>query len=223
MAGLPITLALSLLASRLLHAQTTGQWSRGFNSLGQQVTRDSNIGDFQNPLQQNPGVETPGSQSSDFDIPDLRLTGKGVDKGVNTDLTIKKNHQKVRPGNLTCYSCKLDFRKSAYKWDHPCLGRHNGLNVSTEYLVVCGPNDFFCRAERTEVNGVLITLTRECTDVCYIGCRPKGFGIGYEACAKCCNTDRCNHMYPLSGASTTILSLSTVFLGWFLVAYTHCP
>ncbi|XP_050697499.1 collagen alpha-2(I) chain-like [Eriocheir sinensis] len=107
----------------------------------------------------------------------------------------------VQPGTLTCFSCKLDFRKAEYQWSHPCLGRHNGLNVSTDYLVVCGPKDNYCKAERTEVNGVLIYLARECTDTCHFGCRPRGFGISSEACSKCCQTPACNHMYPPSHAS----------------------
>ncbi|KAK8397370.1 hypothetical protein O3P69_004827 [Scylla paramamosain] len=109
----------------------------------------------------------------------------------------------VQLGSLMCYSCKLDFRKAEYDWSHPCLGRHNGLNVSTDYLVPCGPKDLYCKAERMEVNGVLIYLARECTDTCHFGCRPRGFGISYETCSKCCQTSACNHMYPPSLSPAT--------------------
>ncbi|XP_027210349.2 uncharacterized protein [Penaeus vannamei] len=122
----------------------------------------------------------------------------------------------VTQGNLACYSCTLDFRKSEYVWDHPCLGRHRDSEVNKTYLVVCGPNDRYCRAERTEVNGVLVKLTRECSEVCYYGCRPKGFGINSEACAQCCDSNGCNNMYPESSSlvpranSLTISVMSVV-------------
>ncbi|XP_042867922.1 uncharacterized protein LOC122250527 [Penaeus japonicus] len=124
---------------------------------------------------------------------------------------------RVEPGNLTCYSCKLDFRPRNYQWNHPCLGRHSGHTVDTDYLVTCGPNDRYCRAERTEVNGILILLTRECTDDCYYGCRPKGFGINFESCAQCCDSHACNDMYPeslasLPRASHVVLSLFISFV-----------
>ncbi|XP_069157504.1 uncharacterized protein [Procambarus clarkii] len=192
---------------------------------------------FQNPGLQNPGFQNPGLDNNDFqnpgfgnddiertrfDSPDVKSPGESVDKGGNAILNV--DHLIVRPGNLTCYSCKLDFRKSPYEWDHPCLGRHNGRNVSDEYLVACGLKDIYCRVERTEVNGVLITLTRECTDVCYFGCRPKGFGISQESCAKCCSIHACNHIYPLSWASCsaspsvalTFLTASYLVFTWRL-------
>lgn len=52
------------------------------------------------------------------------------------------------------------------------------------------------QVERTEVNGVLATLVRQCIDTCYYGCRPKGFGIQVETCANCCQTTGCNNFYP---------------------------
>ncbi|KAK8397324.1 hypothetical protein O3P69_004787 [Scylla paramamosain] len=104
---------------------------------------------------------------------------------------------RMRPGgNLICYSCKLDFRKKDYEKDHPCLGHHGNSNVSEDYAVSCGPNDTFCRVERTEVNGVLTVLRRECTDTCHMSCRLRGFGINNEVCEFCCKYDKCNHMYP---------------------------
>ncbi|KAG0722391.1 hypothetical protein GWK47_006059 [Chionoecetes opilio] len=109
---------------------------------------------------------------------------------------------RIRPGkNLICYSCRLDFRKRAYKKDHPCLGRHGNLRVSEDYAVPCGPNATYCRVERTEVNGVLTMLRRECSQLCYQGCRLRGFGINNEVCEKCCTNNRCNHMYPTSRAA----------------------
>ncbi|XP_045128277.1 uncharacterized protein LOC123514415 [Portunus trituberculatus] len=103
-------------------------------------------------------------------------------------------------GNLICYSCKLDFRKKDYEKDHPCLGRHGNSRVSEDYAVPCGPNDTFCRVERTEVNGVLTMLRRECTETCHMSCRLRGFGINTEVCEFCCTDDRCNHMYPTDTA-----------------------
>ncbi|XP_053648064.2 uncharacterized protein [Cherax quadricarinatus] len=202
--------------------------------------RDFDSPGFRNPGFDNrnfdsPGVRKPGFDNHDFDGPgfdDFELEGPGLnspearlppdertDKGVNTMLNV--DHLNVPPGNLTCYSCKLDFRKAVYQWNHPCLGRHHGMNVSADYLVACGPNDIFCRVERTEVNGVLITLTRECTDVCYFGCRPKGFGISYESCAKCCTIHACNDMYPLSRASTDTWPSAFTLLAWCLVIFSR--
>lgn len=132
----------------------------------------------------------------------------------------------VRPGgNLICYSCKLDFRKKPYEWNHPCLGRHSNFRVSELNLVHCGPNDTSCRVERTEVNGVLIMLKRECTDLCYDSCRPKGFGIKYELCERCCSTDRCNDFYPTSRVTKTLPSawLTVVVLGWWWVVVQDGP
>ncbi|XP_042860793.1 uncharacterized protein LOC122246334 [Penaeus japonicus] len=130
--------------------------------------------------------------------------------------------QEVTQGSLACYSCSLDFRKKKYEWDHPCLGRHRDSEVNKTYLVICGPNDRYCRAERTEVNGVLVRLTRECSEVCYYGCRPKGFGINSEACAQCCETNGCNNMYPESSA--TLPRANFVALGFvsFVVALSVC-
>ncbi|XP_053648202.1 uncharacterized protein [Cherax quadricarinatus] len=131
---------------------------------------------------------------------------------------------KCRPGgNLICYSCKLDFRKRHYEWDHPCLGRHNNHRVSDNYLVNCGPNDTICRVERTEVNGILIMLKRECTSLCYDSCRPKGFGINYELCETCCESDACNYNYPISQAPAPGPSSSCVaaiMTGWWAVVNT---
>ncbi|KAK7084792.1 hypothetical protein SK128_007054 [Halocaridina rubra] len=124
----------------------------------------------------------------------------------------------VKPGNLSCYTCQLDFRKKQYETNHPCLGRHDGLKVNEDFLVSCGPRDFYCRAERTEVNGVLITLVRECSNVCYYGCRPKGFGISYESCAECCTSHGCNNMYPVSSAVTSLLSFWLIVLEFFILA-----
>ncbi|KAG7175029.1 hypothetical protein Hamer_G015239 [Homarus americanus] len=131
----------------------------------------------------------------------------------------------VRPGgNLICYSCKLDFRKQQYQWNHPCLGRHNHSKVSDDFLVNCGPTDTLCRVERTEVNGVLIMLRRECSNSCYNNCRPKGFGINYEVCERCCKTDACNHIYPASSGLLLLPSFSVVLtLGWWVVAVTLLP
>ncbi|CAL4061222.1 unnamed protein product, partial [Meganyctiphanes norvegica] len=99
---------------------------------------------------------------------------------------------------LQCYSCGLNFRHTGYEYNHPCLGRHNGTTLDPAHIVTCGPRDRYCRVDRTEVNGILTDLTRECTDECFYGCRPKGFGIYIEQCAHCCNTTDCNNMYPTS-------------------------
>nr|XP_027220417.1 uncharacterized protein LOC113812694 [Penaeus vannamei] len=168
------------------------------------------------PDPNNLGLEAPSyDPRRDFQPPPLNGTALGQrDRGPC------RSPGRVEPGNLTCYSCKLDFRPRNYKWDHPCLGRHSGLPVDTEYLVACGPNDKYCRVERTEVNGILILLTRECTDECYYGCRPKGFGINFESCAQCCNSHACNDMYPESAAS--VPSVSRVVVGWYLVILGFC-
>ncbi|XP_042211079.1 uncharacterized protein LOC121858626 [Homarus americanus] len=213
----------------VVHPQFPGQSSRGINNLGLQSPEDFNNQGFQatgiqdrrfdsqNPNRQSNDFQGAGSQGRDSLDPRRGSSGilppgfqgprvdspKVGSPGVCPDSSFRVVEELGgRPGNLTCFSCKLDFRKSPYEWSHPCLGRHNGLNVSRDYLVRCGPNDLYCRAERTEVNGVLISLTRECTDICYFGCRPKGFGISSESCAKCCSSNACNDMYPPSSAPT---------------------
>ena len=50
-------------------------------------------------------------------------------------------------GNLTCYSCSLDFR-SGYDNLNPCLGRH-GEKVHPDYLVACGIRDIFCKVSHS--------------------------------------------------------------------------
>ncbi|RXG71502.1 hypothetical protein Avbf_11026, partial [Armadillidium vulgare] len=69
---------------------------------------------------------------------------------------------KAVESNLSCYSCRLDFRKG-YESDNQCLGRY-GAKLHPHFIVNCGPRDIFCRVERTEVNGMLILLTRDCID-----------------------------------------------------------
>lgn len=60
----------------------------------------------------------------------------------------KVDNDGVQPGNLTCFSCKVDFRNGTYQWDHDCLS-HHGRNVSTSNLVRCGPNDDYCKVGLT--------------------------------------------------------------------------
>ncbi|XP_064097584.1 uncharacterized protein LOC135208959 [Macrobrachium nipponense] len=147
-----------------------------------------------NPASRNP-----------LNLPPIRSSGGSTShRSLHALRPLEEDHAPgvvVKKGNISCYSCKLDFRKQEYDMNHPCLGRHNGRNVSDDFLVECGYLDIFCRVERTEVNGILIMLTRECTNTCYYGCRPKGFGINYESCAQCCVTNACNHMYPVSRAA----------------------
>ena len=54
-------------------------------------------------------------------------------------------------GNISCYSCKLNFRKTAYDRNDPCLGRHKPLDPA--YVSHCGKMDRFCSVTVTEVNG----------------------------------------------------------------------
>nr|XP_045617537.1 uncharacterized protein LOC123770019 isoform X3 [Procambarus clarkii]XP_045617538.1 uncharacterized protein LOC123770019 isoform X3 [Procambarus clarkii] len=135
----------------------------------------------------------------------LMLTGLAA-----TTQVWSQSSQLPTPGSLICYSCKLDFRKREYQWDHPCLGHHNNHTVSDDYLVHCGRTDTLCRVERTEVNGILTMLKRECTNICYESCRPKGFGINYELCVQCCDKNGCNSMYPQSGVPPHIPSSSWI-------------
>lgn len=84
------------------------------------------------------------------------------------------------------------------------------------------------QVERTEVNGVLTMLTRECSKGCHFGCRPKGFGISYETCSKCCQSDFCNHVYPLSSALSHRPLLPTLLFCWgtlylLLLSYSRGP
>lgn len=90
----------------------------------------------------NLGLEAPGydPRRGDFQRPPLNGTALS-----QRDQGPCRSPGRVEPGNLTCYSCKLDFRPRNYKWDHPCLGRHSGLTVNPDYLVACGPNDKYCR------------------------------------------------------------------------------
>ncbi|KAK4301435.1 hypothetical protein Pmani_026420 [Petrolisthes manimaculis] len=113
-----------------------------------------------------------------------------------------------QPGNLTCYECWLDFRLGPYQGEHPCLGRHNGLNVSINFLVTCGINDTYCETERTEVRGILLYMRRGCASVCRPGCLPLNQKTGREVCSSCCTSQACNHVYPPStppAASSTII------------------
>ncbi|KAK4300032.1 hypothetical protein Pmani_027734 [Petrolisthes manimaculis] len=89
-------------------------------------------------------------------------------------------------------------------WGHGWTqqGRHNNNNISEQFLVTCGPTDLQCKVERTEVNGMLIMLRRECSDTCYPSCRIRGFGINSELCENCCGTNGCNNYYPTSTASS---------------------
>ncbi|CAL4143597.1 unnamed protein product, partial [Meganyctiphanes norvegica] len=124
---------------------------------------------------------------------------------------LRVTRQTLQPGKklLKCYSCKLDFKKSAYNRTNGCIGQPKNFTgqtphlVDPDYLVTCGVKDYYCKVERVEVMNVLVSLSRECTDVCHYGCRPKGFGIHTETCTQCCNTTGCNNGYPKSQAATT--------------------
>ncbi|CAG0904521.1 unnamed protein product [Darwinula stevensoni] len=105
----------------------------------------------------------------------------------------------IVPGNLSCFACNLDFREFEYDMDHPCLGRHTPLDRA--YVVRCGIKDRYCKVEVTQVNGVLTQLRRECTEVCYYGCRLRGFGIRNLVCSQCCNRHGCNRDFPTAAAS----------------------
>ena len=48
------------------------------------------------------------------------------------------------------------------------------------------------------MNRELTGLKRECSESCYYGCRVQGFGINNERCTLCCDTDKCNNLYPNS-------------------------
>ncbi|CAL4130430.1 unnamed protein product, partial [Meganyctiphanes norvegica] len=123
-------------------------------------------------------------------------------------------------GGFQCYSCSLDFRLVGYERDNPCLGRH--VNLSQEYIVTCGRKDLFCMAQRTEWNGILIDLSRSCTDECYYGCRPKGYGVAIDHCVECCysNSTACNTMYPSSSAVVITFSVPSLLLcGLFSISY----
>ncbi|XP_037073679.1 uncharacterized protein LOC119098514 [Pollicipes pollicipes] len=97
-------------------------------------------------------------------------------------------------GNLICFSCSLDFRWKRFNGRDPCLGLYEPLNKTN--LVRCGQNEIFCKEDFLTGNGVLWTVHRQCTAICYAGCRPRGFGITHTTCTRCCTKHGCNSSPP---------------------------
>ncbi|RUS82899.1 hypothetical protein EGW08_009322, partial [Elysia chlorotica] len=88
---------------------------------------------------------------------------------------------------LQCHECSEEF---STRWEP----RACQLNVSLVPVRDCLAEQTYCTVERVTVKGIVTSITRNCGDDCYYGCRATGFGITALTCTSCCNTDRCNTM-----------------------------
>ncbi|KAF0306047.1 hypothetical protein FJT64_022428 [Amphibalanus amphitrite] len=103
--------------------------------------------------------------------------------------------------NRTCFSCSLDFRYVPWQGDHPCLGWTEP--VATDYLVQCGGHQPICQETWFVQSGILLLLSRGCTDSCAAYCKSTGFGVTRTTCNLCCERDGCNDHPPSLQATAT--------------------
>ncbi|XP_064595033.1 uncharacterized protein LOC135461739 [Liolophura sinensis] len=90
--------------------------------------------------------------------------------------------------NLSCYQCMESFHKKVWYPYTDCQRFPTRLHLRR-----CGFSDRYCKVERVEWNGYVVTMERGCTDLCYWGCRYEGFGITRLRCTSCCNqANGCN-------------------------------
>ncbi|CAH1793617.1 unnamed protein product [Owenia fusiformis] len=129
-------------------------------------------------------------------------------------------YAKPNPHNLSCFECKDNFREldpGTYSPNTPCQqkARFNEIGISS-----CSVHDRYCKVERVELNGKVLSIERGCTEKCFYGCRFNGYGLTYMKCTSCCMGYACN----TDNSSRTVWSntfqwtiLSALIARWFMI------
>ncbi|ESO87030.1 hypothetical protein LOTGIDRAFT_229235 [Lottia gigantea] len=110
--------------------------------------------------------------------------------------------------NLTCYSCFTRNERGA------CV-----TNATTADIILCSPENTYCRVFLQQTQGVFVSLERGCASSCRKGCGTWGDDIDHDECYSCCRTDLCN---TGNTGLRTRLSFYSLINSFFLVASTIC-
>ncbi|KAH3706595.1 uncharacterized protein LOC127858281 [Dreissena polymorpha] len=88
--------------------------------------------------------------------------------------------------NLSCYDCSEAFSKIWTPYTE-CQ-----YYPQLTPLRPCTVNDRYCKVERVTYKDRTVHITRGCTDECWYGCFPSGFGMTTYRCTSCCRSNGCN-------------------------------
>ncbi|WAR22265.1 hypothetical protein MAR_016605, partial [Mya arenaria] len=108
--------------------------------------------------------------------------------------------------NLSCHDCSESFKKIWTPYTEcqyypevtplrPCLD-------TDRYCKVCHNDKQSALAvERTTYNQMTVSISRGCTNECWHGCHPSGFGLTRYKCTSCCLASGCNTGNTATGLS----------------------
>ncbi|TKR88654.1 hypothetical protein L596_012862 [Steinernema carpocapsae] len=94
---------------------------------------------------------------------------------------------------LRCYYCRHSRRSrdviESADQDPDCLSSEK---MGHEMTRVCSQREGYCSSAVTNLNGFMVEINRDCSEVCEPGCWEHGFGLFHTICIRCCNSSLCN-------------------------------